>query len=258
MKKPKIVFFDIDGTLYTKGMKMPVRAKKAIQKVKESGVHIGIATGRAPFMFESLQKELGIDTYVGFNGSYVVLNGEVIDKKALSRDSLADLQRKAKENEHPMVFLDEISAASDTANHDEVAESLGYLKMPYPPVEKDFYKNQEVYQALIFCNEKEEQKYRDTYEMFDFVRWHRLSVDILPFGQSKAEGIKTIVSHLGYSMEETAAFGDGLNDVEMIQKVGIGVAMGNAVEAVKETADVVTTHVEEDGIVNGLKQLNLI
>lgn len=258
MKKPKIVFFDIDGTLFTKEMKMPVATKKAIQAIKKDGIHVGIATGRAPFMFETLQKELEIDTYVGFNGSYVALHGEVISKKPLSTEWLERLQREAQENEHPMVFLDGNSAAADTGNHEAVAESLGYLKMPYPPVQKDFYKNKEIYQALIFCNEKEEQMYRNTYRMFHFVRWHRYSIDILPFGQSKAEGIRSIVSHLGYSMEETAAFGDGLNDVEMIQEVGVGVAMGNAVDAVKESADFVTTHVNEDGIVNGLKKLQLL
>ena len=75
----------------------------------------------------------------------------------------------------------------------------------------------------------------------------------MPKGGSKAEGIKKLIEKLGFKMENVYAFGDGLNDIEMLQTVGTGVAMGNALDIVKEYADVVTTNVEDDGIVNGLK-----
>ena len=62
----------------------------------------------------------------------------------------------------------------------------------------------------------------------------------------------------GFSKEEAMAFGDSDNDLEMLKFVGIGVAMGNAVEAVKEAADYVTSHIDEDGIWNACKHFELI
>ena len=66
------------------------------------------------------------------------------------------------------------------------------------------------------------------------------------------------IEHLGVSREDTIAFGDGPNDFEMIEFAGIGVAMGNASEDLKEKADMVTTAIDKDGIFNGMKELGLI
>ncbi len=72
----KVIFFDIDGTLLNHEKELPASTKESVFKLKEMGHIVAIATGRAPFMFADLRKELGIDTYVSFNGQYVVLNGE--------------------------------------------------------------------------------------------------------------------------------------------------------------------------------------
>ncbi|SFE42738.1 Cof-type HAD-IIB family hydrolase [Alteribacillus iranensis] len=258
MKKPSIVFFDIDGTLYTEEMTLPPSAKQAIRELKEKGVYVAIATGRAPFMFESLRRELEIDTFVSFNGSYVVVNGDVIMKQPLDRKTISELQKAAYQKQHPMVFLDHQQAAADIEGHEHVAESLHFLKMPYPPVKKDFYLNNDIYQALLFCDEREEKTYKGLFESLHFIRWHRRSLDILPAGGSKANGLRAVANHLGYTMDETVAFGDALNDIEMLQEAGIGVAMGNALEEVKKTADMVTAPVHENGVRTGLERLGLL
>jgi len=67
-----------------------------------------------------------------------------------------------------------------------------------------------------------------------------------------------MVKHLGIDMKNVFAFGDGLNDLEMIENVGTGIAMGNAVEPLKKLANYVTSSVEEDGILNGLKWAGLL
>jgi len=76
----KIIFFDIDGTLLDHDKKLPASTKKAVQLLKEQGHEVAIATGRAPFMFKDLREELDIQTYISFNGQYIVLNGEVLYK----------------------------------------------------------------------------------------------------------------------------------------------------------------------------------
>jgi hydroxymethylpyrimidine pyrophosphatase-like HAD family hydrolase len=67
-----------------------------------------------------------------------------------------------------------------------------------------------------------------------------------------------MIARLGFELQDVYAFGDGLNDIEMLKAVGTGVAMGNGVPEAKEVADYITTDVSEDGIWNGLKKLNLI
>lgn len=74
-------------------------------------------------------------------------------------------------------------------------------------------------------------------------------------GNTKQNGINQIISHFGIRLEETMAFGDGGNDISMLRHAGIGVAMGNANDEVKASADYVTTSVDEDGIANALREL---
>lgn len=75
---------------------------------------------------------------------------------------------------------------------------------------------------------------------------------------SKARGIEDVIKYFGLSIENTMAFGDGFNDLEMFDTVGFSVAMGNAEEALKARAHYVTKNIEQDGILYALEQLEII
>ncbi|RIW29492.1 Cof-type HAD-IIB family hydrolase [Bacillus salacetis] len=254
----KIVFFDIDGTLLDHEKKLPDATKKGIRMLQENGTYVAIATGRAPFMYESLRKELGVESFVSFNGQYVVFENEVIYKNPLDRKELVDLLGTANENSHPVVHLNEKTMKANIHHHPFIEESMASLKFPHPDFQPDFYSDKEIYQSLLFCREGDEAVYREKFAKFNFIRWHQYSMDILPSGGSKAEGIKKMIEKLDFDISEVYAFGDGLNDIEMIDAVGTGIAMGNAVKEVKEHADFITKPVDEDGIYLGLKELSLI
>ncbi|WP_421384353.1 Cof-type HAD-IIB family hydrolase [Bacillus salacetis] len=254
----KIVFFDIDGTLLDHDKKLPDATKKAIRQLQENDTYVAIATGRAPFMYEGLREELGIESFVSFNGQYVVFENEVIYKNPLNREELTALLEMAGERSHPVVHLNEKTMKANTHHHPFIEESMASLKFPHPDFQPDFYSDKEIYQSLLFCRDSDEAIYRDEFSKFNFIRWHQYSMDILPSGGSKAEGIKKMIEKLGFDISEVYAFGDGLNDIEMIDAVGTGVAMGNAVREVKEHADLITKPVDEDGIYHGLKELSLI
>ncbi|EHB59642.1 Haloacid dehalogenase domain protein hydrolase type 3 [Paenibacillus lactis 154] len=83
-------------------------------------------------------------------------------------------------------------------------------------------------------------------------------MDVIPGGGSKAKGIEAVLKHLGITPAQAVAFGDGLNDKEMLAYVGLGIAMGNAHEEVKPLADFVTKHVNKGGIRHGLRHAGLI
>jgi Cof subfamily protein (haloacid dehalogenase superfamily) len=254
----KIVFFHIDGTLLDHEKKLPSSTKKAIQTLKENGVFVAIATGRAPFMFTSLKKELDIDSYVSFNGQYVVFENEAIYKNPLNKTELKRFLQETTAKDHPLIFMNELTMKSTIQFHPYIETSLGSLLFPHPEEDKNFYVDKEIYQSLLFCKEGEEQFYFEHFPEFDFIRWHPYSVDVLPKGGSKAEGIKQMIDRLGFDLKNVYAFGDGLNDLEMLKAVGTGVAMGNGVPEAKELANFVTTDVSKDGIWNGLKELKLI
>jgi Cof subfamily protein (haloacid dehalogenase superfamily) len=254
----KIIFFDIDGTLLNHEKKLPSKTKQAIQLLKERGVFVAIATGRAPFMFEEIRKELDIDSYVSFNGQYVVFENKLLFKNPLNKDELHRLHNHSSEYGHPMVFMSEQSMKSSVPHHQYIKISMESLHMAHPEEDESYYKNRDILQSLLFVEEKNEHLYENMYPNFHFVRWHPFSVDVIPKGGSKAEGIKKMVDQLGFKMEEVYAFGDGLNDLEMISAVGTGVAMGNAVNELKEHANLITKDVDQDGIWHGLKELELI
>lgn len=254
----KIVFFDIDGTLLDHDKQLPMTTKAAIKALQKNGVFVAIATGRAPFMFESLRKELDIDTFVSFNGQYVVFENKLVYHNPLDVAKLNKLHEEAMRlDQTPLVFMDDKTMKSSHAHNKRVEEALGSLKFPYPDVKDDYYKESHIYQALLFCTKEEEGHFLQ-HHPFKFVRWHEYSTDVLPKGGSKAEGIKALMKHVGFRLEDVYAFGDGLNDIEMLQAVGHGVAMGNAEDEVKRHADYVTKDVAEEGIYKGLKKLQLI
>jgi Cof subfamily protein (haloacid dehalogenase superfamily) len=254
----KIVFFDIDGTLLDHEKKLPDSTKKAIQLLKENRVFVAIATGRAPFMFTSLRRELGIDSYVSFNGQYVVFENEAIYKNTLNQSDLERIIEDTTANEHPLIYMNEVTMKANTKYHPYIESSMGSLLLPHPDEDTSFYVQNEIYQSLLFCKEDEESLYFKNYPEFEFIRWHPYSVDILPRGGSKAEGIKKMIDRLGFDLKDVYAFGDGLNDLAMLKAVGTGVAMGNGVNEAKAIANFITTDVSEDGIWNGLKELSLI
>lgn len=257
--KRQLIFFDIDGTLLNHEKRLPLSTKQAVAALKETGHEVAIATGRAPFMFEDIRKELDINTYVSYNGQYVVANNKVIYKNPLSTETLTALTQAAEANEHPLVYMDHEDMKATVEDHPYMQESIGTLKIDrYPTHNPRYLEEREIYQSLLFCKDGDEAQYTNAFEQFRFVRWHPLSTDVLPAGGSKARGLQAVMEAFDFQTEHVYAFGDGLNDIEMLQFAGHGVAMGNAEDEVKKAARYVTKDVQDDGIVHGLEMLGLL
>lgn len=254
----KICFFDIDGTLLDHDKKLPDSAKEAIKALRENGVYVAIATGRAPFMFEELREELGIDSYVSFNGQFVVHENEVIFKNPLSKNALHKLYEQADIKNHPLVFMNEHEVRGTVDYSQHVQETLMAFQLEHPQRDERFFEENDIYQTLFYCSDEEESHFQNISEDIRYIRWHPVCVDVVPSNGSKANGILKFIEKAGFKMENVYAFGDGLNDIEMLRTVGTGIAMGNAEEELLKHADVITTNVDDDGIYNGLCKVNLI
>lgn len=254
----KIVFFDIDGTLVNDEKKVPADAAEAIRELKSRGIEPVISTGRAPYFFKPLAEQLGIESFVSLNGGYVVYKGEPIYKKIISRDSVGNLVRLAAQNNHSLVFEGEEEFYADAEEHPFVISSVNSLRVDLPGFDPDYWKKTDIFQVFLHCESHEEHLYEPHLGDLRMIRWHQHALDVLPADSSKSEGIKAMLSRLGLSLSDAAAFGDGLNDKEMLASVGLGIAMGNSHKDLLPYADHVTTHVDEGGIHNGLKHAGLI
>lgn len=146
-------------------------------------------------MFEDLRKELDIHSYVSFNGQYVVFEGEVVYKNPLSLEKMKELRQFSEKMNHPLVYLNHQVMKSNVESHPFIHESMGSLKFTHPEYGPDFLETTEIYQALLFIEENEQQHYVDTYRDFHYIRWHQYSTDILPKGGSKAIGIEKMLQN---------------------------------------------------------------
>ncbi|WP_010093874.1 Cof-type HAD-IIB family hydrolase [Ornithinibacillus scapharcae] len=258
MSQQSVIFFDIDGTLLNHDKQLPSSTKEAIQELKRQGHIVAIATGRGPFMYKDLRNELGINTYVSYNGQYVVVEGEEVYGNPLDKTAIKRLSEIALANEHPLVYMDPNYMKANVPEHPRINESISTLKVGMPSHDPLYYENNKLYQTLLFCTEEEENQYVNAFPEFDFIRWHKVSTDVLPNGGSKAKGIEKAVEKLQIPTERVYAFGDGLNDIAMLSSVHNSVAMGNGVNEVKEIAKYVTKPVDEDGILHGLRMVGLL
>lgn len=256
----KALFFDIDGTLVSFNThQVPASTLEAIHRVREKGVKVFIATGR-PIPFINNLKGVEYDGIMAVNGAYcVTADGHVILKRCVPMEDIARMVEDAKVHPMPIVFAGTEKAIACLMDTDSktVGEVMSLLHLPMPqklPVEKAL--EMEVMQVIAyFTREQETRIMEEVLTGCDAARWHPAFADCICKGTSKATGIDAICEYYGIRLEETMAFGDGGNDIAMLRHAGIGVAMGNASDEVKEAADFVTTTVDDDGVANVLKYI---
>lgn len=124
----KLILFDIDGTLLDHNHQVPSTAKTAVVALQAAGHTVALATGRSPFMLEQLRLELGLSSYVGFNGQYVVHEGELIYTNPHSTALLRELTAFAAERSHPLVHLDAERMSCSQAYHPYVEQCMSSLR----------------------------------------------------------------------------------------------------------------------------------
>ncbi len=262
----RAIFFDIDGTLISmKDRKMPESCLKALNAMKESGIRLFIASGRPPVHLQLLCEEFRNfpwDGMVLLNGQYCVdEKGEVFHKQPVSKQALEVLVPwLQKEADFPCTFyeLDDSYDIGFNAGMHDYLESIGRLDQ-MPRVEDPARSlTHDTYQICPYIGEERDAEFLAHAPGMESARWTPQFADMIPLGGGKAQGIRRMLERWNISIDETMAFGDGGNDISMIQAAGIGVAMGNASENVKAAADYVTRDCEDDGIFAACEHFALI
>ena len=238
----KAIFFDIDGTLVSfKTRQIPDSTVQAIKQIRDNGTKVFIATGRH---FSSITNlgEAEFDGYITMNGCYCLTSpGNVILKRSIPQsdvNSFIDYLQEVRE--FPCVFVEEDRLSLNYV--DEEAEYLLTLlnNRSFPSHPLDYYRDKEIFQMTAFFKQEEEEEVMRALPNCSPMRWYPTFADVISKGVDKGVGIDQFCEYFGFSREETMAIGDGGNDVEMLQHAGIGVAMGNARDEVKQVADYVT------------------
>ncbi|OOF58592.1 Cof-type HAD-IIB family hydrolase [Rodentibacter myodis] len=259
----KVVFFDIDETLIVKHKDyLPETVLPALKALKTNGIIPAIATGRSPcsipLKVKRLMEEVGIELLVTMNGQFVCFGQKVIEKHPIPTEKIANITAYFDRQNIAYAFVsqDDIYVSAKTP---EVHSALDPITTNYH-IDKNYYLRHEVFQILPFYREDKDEQVAQSgiLDNLKVVRWDEDSVDLFDAQGSKARGIQAAINYLGFTMENVMAFGDGLNDLEMMEAVGVGVAMGNAHDKLKAKADFITDHIEEQGIANFLRKSGLI
>ncbi|MEY8380250.1 HAD family hydrolase [Ileibacterium valens] len=262
--KHKIVFFDMDGTLFqtTDGI-IQDSTLAAIDRLKNQGYLVAAATGRGLNMLKPILDRVTFDYYVLINGGYV-LDGDFneIGAGPIARSDIQDLVELAGNNDLGLLFHFGDSSYIYN-NFYPIYDFMKYtnsLDGVFYDQTQSFHHRHDPYQAIVLT--------RDSGIISDFIESHPdlrmdlinvrtngFAYDLFHAGNDKASGIETVLEREGLSWDDVIAFGDSTNDIRMLEKADLGIAMGSASDFVKSFANRTTTSVYANGIFNAVKDI---
>lgn len=276
----KAVFFDIDGTLLNDRKNVQKSTIKAIRNLKDQGILVGLATGRGPSFVQPFLENLGLDFAVTYNGQYIYSRSEIIYTNQLSKTTVYRLIRYAGARRREISLgtasglLGSGIIGLGTSRLGQIVSSLVPIKWA-KAIERSFKHfirrikpqnidslmvilREPIYQVVLVATEGESERIQKQFPRVKLTRSSPYSMDVISEGQSKVKGIERVGQCYGFDLSEVIAFGDSDNDIEMLSQVGIGVAMGNASQQVKENARYTTADNNDDGISKALAHYGLI
>lgn len=255
----RAAFFDIDGTLVSfRTHVISETSLNSLDRLKEAGIKVFISSGRPVALMDNL-RDYPFDGYVSMNGSLVQIGGKTIFRHPMDREESMMIARILQDNSVPCVTYLENGVCMSRLDDTAIQVMATLAISPLPPVDLTKIAEGPVYQYTPVMTEELFQRILAPYMKKSVAtRWHPAFLDIVPEGSSKAVGLDEAVRYLGIRKEETIAFGDGGNDVSMLEYAGIGVAMGNSSDEVKSHADYVTSSVDEEGVTVALEHFGLI
>lgn len=258
----KVLFFDIDGTLtetHAGVPEMPAGLQRKMRELQQQGNLLFIASGRPYAFISKTISDFGFDGMVLANGAHVELNGEFIYQQPTNLQKTINLIKYLDEKGYEYIIetsrgsylnpefkvLEEFFISCDINedylitdfNKDDVIDQCLKIEVNVPADKMD-----EIEDIIKDDFNYDKHGTENAFEIYSNVI-------------SKATGVQKVLEHLNLNHQDSYAFGDGLNDLEMIQLVGTGVAMGNAVPELKEVSDLVCDTIQNNGLEKVLVEL---
>lgn len=264
--KYKLIAVDIDDTLLNTQKQITPLTKNALINAQKKGIKLAVCSGRLPYGVRPYAEELDVFNfggyYFGFNGGAILNSaGERISSTYLDSRYIApvyDLLRPTNVttmvHKGDIIYADKKENAYTQVEPEVIGLPLNRIDDVAEFVDWDLHK-------MLLAGEPEELKtvektlldaFGSELDIYLSAPWF---LEVMPKGINKGIGVERICEDMGISTTEVIAFGDSFNDIPMIETAGMGVAMGNAEEALKSAADMVTDDCDSDGIATALKLL---
>ncbi|API93356.1 MULTISPECIES: HAD family hydrolase [unclassified Virgibacillus] len=258
----KTLFLDIDGTILTPDHTYTPSTKDTIQQVQKQGILVFICTGRPLHEVTELGEELGVDGFIGYNGAYAQYENNILVDKPMDQDTFEQFLALAKQSNHELVCYTKNKNYFTSLSSPVTREFAEVFQLKDNHLLTENVHNQILGSSIINVQPNQVQAYESLDPDFHLseviVNGISNCYDIIRQQVNKGEAIKKVLQYLAIQPEQAIAFGDGMNDKEMLQVVGEGFAMGNSNPELFAYAKHRTTSVEDSGIYNGLKQLQLV
>ncbi|OOB77362.1 MAG: HAD family hydrolase [Epulopiscium sp. Nuni2H_MBin003] len=265
----KLVAIDMDGTLLSDEKTISEYTKEVISQANQKGVRIVIATGRPLGGIKNTLAQLSLNTnndyVIGFNGALVqnVITEEIVAREILHGEDLHNLYEVSKQ-----IGVNIHAFAKDgtciTPKLSEYTEYEGKMN-DIPLAEVDFSKipkDAEISKIMLIDPEPIltpaiQKLSKELYDKYTVVRSAPFYLEFLNKNANKGVGVEQLAKYLGINQDEVMAIGDAGNDLHMIKYAGIGVAMGNAIDEIKQIAQYITKTNNEDGVAHAIKKFVL-
>lgn len=264
--KYKLLVLDLDGTLTNNKKEITEHTRQTLMEAQEKGVKIVLASGRPTYGIAPIAEKLELKKYGGYilsyNGGEIInwQTGEMMYENVLEDEVLPYLYECSKKyqfaivtykdkyvlTEHPddeYVLKEAILNVMETKKVDNFLEAIDF------PVPKCLIVGEATRLA-----ELEKEMHDALKEKMGVYRSEPYFLELVPKGIDKAQSLAVLLEKAGYNREEMIAIGDGFNDKSMIEFAGLGVAMANAQDVVKQAADYITLSNEEDGVAAVVKK----
>jgi Cof subfamily protein (haloacid dehalogenase superfamily) len=219
----KIAFFDVDGTLLKLGSKVPsFQTVQTLQQLQAKGILLCMATGRGYLSVPHFEG-VDFDLWLTFNGSYVRSKDAVISKNPLDADDKRRILHNLKQMHRAAAISNEHFIVTNGTDPDlEQYFSFGNEKLM---ISEHFDKlcEEDIYQIMCSCSPSEYERILLGTHATQITAWWDKAVDIIPLSCGKGNAVRAVLAHYGFSKAEAIAFGDGRNDIEMLEAVGTGV-----------------------------------
>lgn len=260
----KVLFFDIDGTLLDTRIgvnEIPESVKQEMKRLHDLGHKLFISSGRPRAMLDDKLLNAGFDGFVLANGAYVEIDGKSIYEDRMDTElTIKTMEMLEKLN---CAYMIETAKNVYLEKENELYDFF-YKEGFAQRFKTDFDKYDVITRALKIETNVTDQ---DRERVVDYIQNHfgyivnfdehgsQNAFELYSPTISKAVGIQKVLEYYKLNRDDSYAFGDGLNDLEMIQYCHVGVAMGNAVDKLKEAADLICQSTAQDGLAKILRIL---
>lgn len=269
LMKYKILVLDLDGTLTNKKKEITEHTRETLIRAQEAGIKIVLASGRPTYGIMPLARQLELDKYEGYilayNGGQIIdcKTGELMYENVLNPAVYPYLYECAKSNGFQILSYKDEYIISENADDQYVQHEAFLNRMPSKTVD-NFLEviNFPVAKCLIVGDPEplaqlEPVMKKELESKMNVFRSEPFFLELVPKGIDKARCLAVLLEELGMTSDEMMACGDGFNDLSMIEYAGLGVAMANAQEVVKQAANYITLSNEEDGVAHAVEKFML-